>query len=292
MKSFLSGVGVAWGVTCLSSAGSLFALAPPQSESPAKLGACTRQIDGLREPTGVAFAPDGSLYVAESLARQVRVIDKDGKTVRTYGDGKLGDPRDVAICPDGRCVIADAGMRGLIVFEPSGKGSVLETQLSKGGHSAPEGIDVQGELVAAAYPLEDRVVVLKLDGGFVNVLGGSGDDDGMLNHPSDVAFAKDGSLFVADMFHQRVQCFSKAGKFVRAFGSPGPNPGQLAFPSGIAVHGDFVHVVDRDNSRVQIFTTKGELDSWYGIHALRPREGQGKVHYPLRVALNADGTRA
>ena len=43
---------------------------------------------------------------------------------------------------------------------------------------------------------------------------------------------------------------------------------------------------------MQIFSLAGELHSWYGIHALRPREGNGKLHYPLRLALNSDGTQA
>ncbi len=265
----------------------------PQPAERPKLGACVRQIDGLGEPTGLAFGPDGLLYVAESLAHRVSVIDAEGKSKRTLGADRLVDPRDVALCADGRVVVSDAGLDAIVIFAPDGKVSVIGGRGGKPGEfMAPEGIDVAGDWIAVADGRNDRVQVMKLDGSSVRILGNRGAGEGEFNRPADVAFGPDGMLLVADTFNQRVQCFSKDGKFLRAFGTPGPNPGQFGGPTGLAVHGNFVHVVDRDNSRVQIFSLAGRLDSWYGIHALRPREGQGKLHYPLRLALNADGARA
>ncbi|MEO6711685.1 MAG: NHL repeat-containing protein, partial [Planctomycetota bacterium] len=267
---------------------------PPRPAGPTRLGTCILQVDDLEEPTAAAFGPNDSLYVCESLKRRVAVLDATGKRVRTIGDETLLDPRDIALAEDGTLIVADAGLSALVLFSPEG---LLIRRIGKRGSKPgellfPEGLDVLGKTIAVADTGNDRVQLFELSGEFKRELGGLGSAEGRFNAPADVAFASDGGWFVADTFNQRIQCFSPAGEFVRAFGTPGPNPGQFACPTGVAMQGGFVHVVDRDNSRVQVFDSKGQLSDGYGIHALRPREGRGKLHYPERVAVNAAGTRA
>lgn len=66
-----------------------------------------------------------------------------------------------------------------------------------------------------------------------------------------------------------------SGEFLFTVGGPGKGPGQFMRPNGIAVHGDLVFVVERDNARVQAlqlpeFTPvlsfgQGELRTPYGL---------------------------
>src|SRR4030095_5643279 len=58
------------------------------------------------------------------------------------------------------------------------------------------------------------------------------------------------------------------------------------------VAGERVFVADRDNHRIAVFDTHGARLSDWGIHALRPHEGAGKLHYPDQIAIDADATRA
>lgn len=266
----------------------------PRQTPPTRLGTCVLQIDGLLEPSGAAFASDGTLYVSESLGRRVSVIDDQGKTTRTIGNEVLLDPRDVALGSDGAVFVSDAGLDAVLLFSTQGK--LLRTIGKRGSKSGelngPEGIAVFGDLLAVADALNARVQLFKNSGEFVRAIGPFATSEPHFHRPSDVAFAADGAIFVADVFQQIVERFSSSGESQLVFGTPGPNPGQFAAPTGLAVSGTFLHVVDRDNSRVQIFHTDGTLADWYGIHALRPREGQGKLHYPLRVALDAKGLRA
>ena len=265
---------------------------PNAQPEPPKLGRSVLQVGTLGEPTGVAFgAEPGTLIVAESLARRVVVRGPKGERLRELGAGLLRDPRDCAAVGKDRVAVSDGWADSVFVFDAAGK-LVQEfggRGSQKGELLSPEGIDVAGDLLAVADSGNDRVQVFRLDGSFVATLGASGDGEGELNHPADVAFAADGSVYVADLFHQRVLRFALDGKLLQSFGTPGPNPGQFAGPTGLAVHGGYVHVVDRDNGRVQIFDAAGDLHSWYGLHALRPREGLGKLHYPLRIAIAADG---
>lgn len=84
--------------------------------------------------------------------------------------------------------------------------------------------------------------------------------------------------------HQLVVLDAATGAEVRRVGAPGDAPGELRRPNGIAVAGDLVLVVERDNARVQVFRlpeleavgTFGEatLELPYGL-AVRPSAGGG-----------------
>ena len=85
------------------------------------------------------------------------------------------------------------------------------------------------------------------------------------NHPTDVAVSRDGDIFVTDGYGNAcVHKFSSVGEHLMTWGKPGSGPGEFHTPHGVWVDDrDLVYVVDRDNNRVQIFTSHGEyLREW------------------------------
>ncbi len=85
---------------------------------------------------------------------------------------------------------------------------------------------------------------------------------------TDIAFAKNGHVFVADGYcNARVIEYDAEGRKVREWGKPGAGPGEFNVVHAIAVgpQGN-VYVADRENGRVQWFSPKGEfLGQWtYG----------------------------
>ena len=54
--------------------------------------------------------------------------------------------------------------------------------------------------------------------------------------------------------HRLVVYDGDTGARLRTFGGPGSGPGQFDRPNGLAVFGDHLFVVERDNHRVQVFT--------------------------------------
>lgn len=97
----------------------------------------------------------------------------------------------------------------------------------------------------------------------------------------------DGGLWVigtAKSTHRLVVFDGDSGERLREFGSKGIAPGQFNRPNGIAVFGDYLFVVERDNHRVQVLslpdfrplTTFGadQLRSPYGLwlHEIEPDE--------------------
>jgi sugar lactone lactonase YvrE len=92
----------------------------------------------------------------------------------------------------------------------------------------------------------------------------------LLDGPTQAIVASDGLVYVADgYFHARVAAFTPEGQFVRDWGSKGFERGQLQTPHALTETLDGTLVVaDRDNARLQRFTTGGRLLSSLSSEAL------------------------
>ena len=105
----------------------------------------------------------------------------------------------------------------------------------------------------------------------------------MFNRPTDIAINPEtGDLFVADGYgNSRVHKFSSSGQYLTSWGAPGTDPGQFSLPHNISMLGtDRVVVCDRENFRLQVFTTDGEfVDQWH-------------IHHPMSITSGKNGDTA
>jgi DNA-binding beta-propeller fold protein YncE len=116
-------------------------------------------------------------------------------------------------------------------------------------------------------------LVLKLDpsGHVLLVLGRintGAEANWLFNKPADVAFAKNGDIFVADGYgNSRVVKFDRNGNYIKAWGKFGAGIGEFNLPHSVAVDDQGrVYVADRENQRIQIFDSEGKfLQQWTGI---------------------------
>jgi len=93
------------------------------------------------------------------------------------------------------------------------------------------------------------------------------------NLPADIAFAADGSFYVADGYgNNRIAKFSPDGRFLLDWGRKGTGPGEFDLPHSATVDkAGLVYVADRNNARIEVFDASGKfLREWKSAELGRP----------------------
>jgi DNA-binding beta-propeller fold protein YncE len=176
-------------------------------------------------------APSGVIYVLQrgDKADPVIAVDKQGKTLRSWGKGMFTVPHSVRVDADGNVWTVDAGSSTILKFTPQGK-KLQEISV--------------GEIATG-----DKCAFPTLCG------------------TTDITFGPNGRLFISDGYgNARILEYAPDGKRVKVWGSAGTGPGQFQIPHGIAYEGKTLYVADRGNSRVQRFDLDGHyLGEWTNL---------------------------
>jgi peptidylglycine monooxygenase len=166
----------------------------------------------------------------------------------------------------------------VIVLEPDGNRAAA--------YGAREVVDAHMMAVAPdgrAFVVDrdaQQIVVFDTDGMQLATIGTRHRALEPFNAPCDVAFAPDGSIYVADGYAASlVHRFSRNFEPMGRWGKLGTGPGEFSTPHSVWVLPDGrVAVADRENNRVQIFAPEGRFLS----ELLGP-------HKPMSVHGDAEG---
>ena len=110
--------------------------------------------------------------------------------------------------------------------------------------------------------------------------------DGSLIWPTSITLDRDGNVYVADEWLNRISVFSKDGDWIGKWGTPGNSDGQIDRPSGLAFDQDNnLCLVDSGNNRVQKFTKDGTFVSTWGT----PGSGDGQLNLPWGIDIDSHG---
>ncbi|MEO1696937.1 MAG: NHL repeat-containing protein [Planctomycetota bacterium] len=294
-------------IAALATATAAHALSPLPQERTTHLGVPQATLDGFAQPAAAAFGPAGdradALWVAElgggAVQPRVRAVGVDvdlagrsaAESLVVLGEGVLVEPRAVALGGDGRVFVADTGAHAVLRFNAaSGEHEVLGSRgIGAGSFVAPR--DVALSTDGATLFVADLVGVSALElstGAWRRIsLPGVERADAVASVPG-----ADGALLaVFDAARQRLDLFDGEGAEVARLAEWGAFPGQLSSPGGIAFADGLLFVADTENHRVQAFDPDAPrpLAYRFGVHAIRPGEGEGALHYPSDVAVRADG---
>lgn len=273
-------------------------------ERTSHIGRHVGTVSGLAAPRAVTFDRDGRLWIAEggdaSTGARVRAFELafgDGGALvssvasEVRGEGALLSPAGVAVDRKGNVYASDDERH--LVLRLAADGAVEE--LARGGPAIgavvqPAGLDLGVLDGTVSLVVSDagngRVQVMGLADGAWRAL-----PRGPLARPVDACVMADGSIVTSDATRQRLDHFSSSGAHLRAFSDWGSFPSLVSTPLGLDAIGSLVLVADTENHRVQAFDPAKELPLAYrfGIHAILPGEGEGKLHYPRDLAVRPDG---
>ncbi len=96
-----------------------------------KAGQGGNATDVFDRPTGIAFAPNGDIFISEGHApgfgnSRIMKFDRDGKFIKAFGhlgsgDGELKGPHVLAFDSQGRLFVADRSNSRVAIFDQDGK---------------------------------------------------------------------------------------------------------------------------------------------------------------------------
>jgi DNA-binding beta-propeller fold protein YncE len=199
----------------------------------------------VQEVTGVATDSRDRVYVYNRGDHPVAVFDPAGTLLFSWGEGVFTRPHGIWIGPDDSVYLTDDLDHTVHKFTPEGK--LLFTLGTSGRPSDTGNTSIDYRTIQRSGP--------------------------PFNFPTNLAVAPNGDLYISDGYgNARIHHYSPDGRLLNSWGEPGSGPGQFHVPHGITVdrHG-VVYVADRENSRLQLFSPKGEfITQWTDI--VRPCE--------------------
>lgn len=220
------------------------------------------------DPFGVSVAEDGTVYVTD------HVTDKDrGQVWQIVPDaspriiaGNLNVPSAIALAADGTLIVADTGSHTIKRINPQNG----ETKIIAGAENQSGFADGPGS-------------------------------EARFNAPVGVTVAKDGHIFVADTYNDRIRVIDPQNRVYTIAG--GPEPGfadsavgsQARFdtPCGIAIAGDgWLVVADTGNHRVRRVQRDGAVTTIAGTGEDTVRDGsfvEAAFNEPTGVAVDREG---
>lgn len=249
-------------------------------------------------PAAVAFAADGTMYVADRANHKIRTISPQGivntlaGSVAGYADGaganaKFNVPIGLVVGTDGNIYVSDLSNNKIRKVTPQGVVTTLagSTEGSEDGTGAnakfsmPFGITTapDGSLYVADLG-NSRIRKITLGGNVTTFAGSvSGDIDNVgtlarFRSPSGIVYGTDGNLYVADNQNHKIRKIQPDGKVTTLAGNGiagtanGVNTNaQFNFPHSITMSADgYLYVSDLYNHRIRKISLAGVVKTLAG----------------------------
>jgi len=272
-------------------------------------GPGTGDLPRFDRPLGAAFAPDGTIYVADTGNDRICVFDEDGTFLREFGGhgiakplpgaeatwepGTFNFPAGLDVDAGGNLYVADFRNDQIQVFDSTGK--YLRrfpdpTAVVGKGSSGQEGtgiavtdVAVRGDKVYATD--EFQIFVFSVEGELLSQFGRPGTEPGEMDRPNGVDVAENGTVYISDSNNNRVQALSPTGESVWVAGERTPglrkesdNP--FVLPRGLTVLNDeSLVVVDAFAFGLTEVGVDGVVGATWGERGVEP----GEFNFPNSV---------
>jgi hypothetical protein len=206
-----------------------------------------------------------ALQTATRLPMTMAAIPVKAPATAGWGMGMVSW---VAASPDGVTYLLQRGDRADPVIAVDRDGTIVRSW-GKGMFTMPHAIRVDRQgYVWTADAASSMVYKFRPDGALVMKIDVGGQPPDCRNNfcgTTDVAFARDGQVFISDGYRNaRILEYTADGKKVNEWGRAGTGPGEFRLPHSIQIdERNIVYVADRENGRIQRFDRSGKfLGEW------------------------------
>ena len=178
-------------------------------------------LTGTFVPLGIAFSPDGQLYITEvgGKIHRVLVLDSQDTVVREIvAKGvPFAFPNGVAVDADGNVFVTDSNNGRLIAFDSHGNQlASVNRGIGEGDLGLPRGVAVDGDGRVVVIDTTNQQIhayrLIDTDRGkaleFIGATGDEGIADGQFEYPNGAAMDSRSNVYVTDRENGRVQVWS------------------------------------------------------------------------------------
>jgi YD repeat-containing protein len=186
----------------------------------------------MSAPAGVAVAPGGYVWVADTANNRIEKFSSSGTFLEAFGWGVSNGKEEAETCSSS----CKAGRPGA----------------GTGQFDSPKGIVLnQSSEIYVSNQSSNKIQHLSSQGVPLTPFGASGSGNGDLSEPRGLAVDAAGDVWVADTGNSRVEEFSASGEYLKVFGSHGTKLGQFDGPAGVVFSGESLYITDPETNRVE-----------------------------------------
>ena len=279
-------------------------------------------------PFGVAVDSSGTVYVGDYGNHRIRKITPAGVVTTLAGSGTPGFadgtgssaqfnyPRGVAVDSSGTVYVADSSNHrirkitsaGVVTTLAGSTAGFADETGSIAQFNGPFSVAVDSSGTVYVADTNNNRIRKITSAGVVTTLAGSGTQgfaDGtgsaaQFYNPYGVAVDSSGTVYVGDIYNQRIRKITStgvvttlAGSGTAGFADGTGSSAQFSYPYGVAVDSSgTVYVGDDGNSRIRRITSAGVVTTLAGSTA-GFADGTGSAaqfHSPIGVAVDSSGT--
>ncbi len=217
-----------------------------------------------------AVATDSAdrVYLFHRGKNPIVVLDKDGKYLRSWGEGLIHTAHGLRVDPDNNIWITDIGNHLVMKFNAEGKllltlGTKDKPGATRDTFNKPTDMAVapSGDVYVSDGYGNSRVVKFTKEGKYIREWGTKGKGEGEFNLPHAICLDAKGQVYVGDRENDRVQVFDPDGKFITQWKESGAPFGLfLTKEAKMFVadgRGNVVRLLDGQGKEVARFGEKG-----------------------------------
>jgi len=195
----------------------------------------------LKKPAHVAVDEDGTIYVSDTVRKEIMIYDAAGNFIRAIGRDLEMKPFAVTLDHENIYILDGLNMKIKVLNKTSyelvremGVGTTADDTIWRPFNMAR---DSKGNLYVTNIGT-CKVLKFDVDGHVLLSFGQQGDAPGMFARPRGVAIDDTGLIWVVDAAFQNTQIFNDKGRILLSFGDPGSPVGSMNIPAGIAITKD------------------------------------------------------